>query len=231
MKSLAVVLLAALCIMLTAPVVQADPFRLPAAIYPPGAHLGFRPALTNAEMDCRWGFVCEGGYIPNFHLNTQDTLHRESGWDQSAGIQQRGRTTMAFELFVSRYDPVSEDVGITWSERAFLDLQAAVRAQGYLLHPRERHLLPEAHPGDKLVAVQYLGKQDLIVMAFWSGTLEIEGIALYDHRSPTAKQTAWTSLAVQFLRASQRSARVVRRERDAASSREQDARCTHGWSG
>jgi hypothetical protein len=35
-------------------------------------------------------------------------------------------------------------------------------------------------------------------MALWSGTLEIEGIALYDHQSLPAKQTAWSSLARQL---------------------------------
>jgi hypothetical protein len=206
MKSLAVVLLVALCAAaaLTPQGVQAAPLRIPAAVYPPGAHIGYRPALTNAEMDCMWGFVCEGGHLPNFHFRTQDELGRLTGWGQFAGIQHEGRTTMAFELFVSRYDPVPDETGTPWSERAFLDLEQAIHAQGYLLHPRDADPLPEAREGGTLVAVQHLGKQDLVVMASWSGTLESEGIALYDHRLPAVRQTAWTSLALQIHVASNR---------------------------
>ena len=154
-------------------------------------------------MDCMWGFFCEGG-LPNFHVRTQDELHRMDGWGQFAGIQQRGRTTMAFDLFVSRYDPVPDETGTLWSERAFLDLQAALHAQGYHLDRRGADLLPAAREGGTLVAVQHVGKQDLVVMASWSGTREIEGIAFYDHRPPAARQTAWASLALQIHLASNR---------------------------
>jgi hypothetical protein len=203
MKSLAVLLLVALCTAaaFTPQGVQAAPLRIPAAVYPPGAHIGYRPVLTNAEMDCLWGFFCEGN-VPLFHFEMQDQLHRVAGWGQFAGVQHHGRTTMAFELFVSRYDPVPDEMGTPWSERAFLDLQLAIHAQGYLLDRRDADLLSAASGGGTLVAVQHLGKQDLVVMASWSGTLEIEGIALYDDRPPTARQTAWASLARQMHLAS-----------------------------
>jgi hypothetical protein len=184
--------------------VDAASLRLPAAVYPPGAHIGYRPVLTNEQMDCMWGFVCEGGHFPNFHFRTQDELGRLSGWGQFAGIQHEGRTTMAFELFVSRYNPVSDGTGMPWSEQMFIDLTMAIHAQGYHLDRHNADLLPAASEGRSLVAVQYLGKQDLVVMAAWSGTLEVEGIALYDHRSPAARQTAWGSLALQIHLASTR---------------------------
>ena len=175
---------------------QAAALRIPAAVYPPGAHIGYRPALTNAEMDCLWGFFCEG-HLPLFHFRMQDQLHRVAGWAQFAGVQRHGRTTMAFALFVSSYDSVPDEAGIAWSKQAFLDLEAALQAQGY---HRDRHgtaLLPAVPQGGTLVAMQPSGKQDLVVIALWSGPLEIEGIALYDHRPPSARQTAWASLALQ----------------------------------
>jgi hypothetical protein len=197
MKSLAGLLLAFCAVITMTPVaVQASSPRIPAAAYPPGAHIGYRPVLTNAEMDCMWGFVCDGP-VPNFHFVTQDELHRVAGWAQFAGIQHYGRMLMSFELFVSRYDPVPDTVGTLWSKRAYLDLTSAIRAQGYRLGGRATDVLPPLPDGDALVAVQHLGKQDLVVMAARSETLEVEGIALYEHRPPAARQTAWASLARQ----------------------------------
>jgi hypothetical protein len=202
MKSLAVLLATfGIAAALTPQGVQAAPLRIPAATYPPGAHIASRPVVSNRQMDCLWGFFCEGN-VPLFHFQTQDQLHRVDGWAQFAGVQHRGRTTMAFELFVSRYDPVPDETGTSWSERAFLDLQATIRARGYLLDRRDKDLLSAAREGGTFVAVQHLGKQDLIVMASWSGTLEIEGIAFYDHQPSAARQIAWGSLARQMHRAS-----------------------------
>jgi hypothetical protein len=184
---------------------QAASLRIPSHVYPPGAHIGYRPVLTNGEVDCMWGFLCEGN-LPNFHVSTQDALHRLRGWGQFAGIQHRGRTTMAFALFISRYDPIPDEAGTPWSERAFLDLQTALHAQGYVRDGHDEALLPAARSGGALVAGQYLGRQDLVVMASWSGNVEIEGIALYDHRPPAARQTARTSLALQIHLASNRGA-------------------------
>jgi hypothetical protein len=181
--------------------VQAAPLRIPATLYPTGAHIGYRPVLTNAEVDCMWGFTCEGGYIPNFHFRTQDLLHRLSGWGQFAGVQQHGRTTMAFELFAGRYDPASDETGTSWSERAVIDLQAALHVQGYRQVRRNADAILGGHVSSPLLAVQHLGKQDLVVMACRSGSLELEGIALYDHRLPAAKRIAWNSLALQIHRA------------------------------
>jgi len=175
MKASTVLLLAAcgIAVALTPQGVQAAPLRIPAASYPSGAHIASRPVLSNQQMDCLWGFFCEGN-VPLFHFQTQDQLHRVDGWAQFAGVQRRGRTSMAFELFVSRYDQVPDETGTPWSERAFLDLQATIRAHGYLLDRRDADLLSAARTGGTLVAVQHVGKQDLVVMASWSGTREIE---------------------------------------------------------
>lgn len=182
---------------------QAAPVRIPTTMYPAGAHIGYRPVLTNAEVDCMWGFTCEGGYIPNFHFNTQNLLHRLSGWGQFAGVQQHGRTTMAFGLFVNQYDAVPDETGAPWSERAIIDLQAALHVQGYGHIRRNAVVLPGGGTSETLLAVQHLGQQDLVVMAVQSGSLELEGIALYDHGLPAAKQTAWHCLARQIHRAVQ----------------------------
>ena len=142
--------------------VQAAAPRLPAAIYPPGAHIGYRPALTNAEMDCLWSFFCEGN-VSVFHGATQDQLHRVAGWAQFAGVQHHGRTTMAFALFVSYYDSVPDEAGIAWSKQAFLDLEAALQAHGYHRDRRNTAFLPAVPQGGTLVAMQPSGKQDLVV--------------------------------------------------------------------
>lgn len=149
-------------------------------------------------MDCLWGFVCEGGNISNFHLTPQDHLHRLGGWAQFAGIQQYGRMTMAFQLFASSYDPAPGETGTPWSEWAFRDLALALHDQGYSFDRRHAGLIVSGHEGGRLLAVQPLGAQDLVVMAGWSGSFEVEGIALYRHGSRAAKHTAWTSLALQL---------------------------------
>lgn len=182
---------------------QSVPSRIPAAIYPPGARISYRPSLTNAQMDCMWGFLC-GGNVPRFHFKTQDQLHRLGGWGQFAGVHRRGRITMAFELFVSRYDAIPNAAGTPWSKQAFLDLGMALGAQGYACDRYGTSIRPPSPNGGALVAVQLLGRQDLVVMAVWSGSVAIEGIASYDHR-PAARQTAWASLVRQLQLASERS--------------------------
>lgn len=185
--------------------VQAAPARLPNAVYPSGAHILYEAAVSNAAMDCLWGFLCEGSYRPLFHYHMQDELHRTGGWAQFAGVHEHGRMVMAFELFVSRYDSAPSESGISWSELAFFDLESALVGQGYALDTRNEALLPTTPTGRGLIAVQHVGREDLVVMALWSGTLEIEGIASY-HRQPAARQTAWASLLLQVHLANQRGA-------------------------
>jgi hypothetical protein len=172
-------------------------------MYPAGADIGYKPALSNSRMDCMWGFVCEGD-TPNFHFRTQDDLHRIAGWGQFAGVHRGSRMVMAFELFVSRYDSDADATGMPWAADAFLDLKRALRLHRYTADQRAVNLLPREETGGRLVTIQRLGKQNLVVMALWSGTLEIEGIAMYDGRPAAAKQTAWTSLARQIRFASNR---------------------------
>jgi hypothetical protein len=178
---------------------------VPAPAYPLGAEISYRPALSNAEMDCLWNFFCEGG-VPLFHLASQDQLHRIAGWAQFAGVHRRGRMAMAFQLFVSRYSPVPDTTETAWSNDAFLDLARTIHAEHYRQESSARELLPAATEGGALVAVQRSGDQDLVIMAYWAGSLEIEGIASYKHVSQAAKQTAFASLALQIHLASARGA-------------------------
>lgn len=177
---------------------DAESPRIPADVYPSGAHVSFRPHLTNAEMDCMWGFICEGPPLPNFHLTPEGQLNRVGGWGQFAGVQRHGRTVMAFELFVSRYGPNLRDAAMSGSEQAFHDLELAIWSQGYRPNPHATRLISKATNGGAIGAVQFLGTQDLVVMASWSGPEEIEGIALYDNKPSSAGQRAWTSLAQQI---------------------------------
>jgi hypothetical protein len=202
MKTLITLLLVALCSVLAlAPQgVRADPPGIPAAVYPLGAHIDYRPVLSNTEMDCMWGFFCEGN-VPLFHFATEDQLHRFAGWGQFAGVQRRHEMTMGFQLFVSQYASGGDETGMPWAERAFIDLRRALSSRRYNF-ARSGFDLPAPLAGGNLIAVQKVGKQNLVVMASWSQGQEIEGIAFYDHRSRTAGERALTCLAGQIRFAS-----------------------------
>jgi hypothetical protein len=175
---------------------------IPASVYPSGAHITYRPVVSNADLDCLWGFFCDGN-VPLFHFQTEDQLHRSGGWAQFAGVPRGRHTRMAFELFVSAYG-ATDSAGAPWSERAFLDLRAALHDHDY--HPAHRAsgLLPAVRDGGTFVVVERSGSRDLAVMAYWAGSLEIEGIVMYAHGSAAARQVAWSSLALQIRVAADR---------------------------
>jgi hypothetical protein len=174
MKSLAGLLLALCAVVTMTPAsVQASSHGIPAAAYPPGAHIGYRPVLTNAEMDCMWGFVCDGP-VPNFHFVTQDDLHRTDGWAEFAGAQLDGGR-MVFALFASTYAP-------GWSRQAYEDLIVTTENQGYAAVPGlATH--PSIAGGESMAELQPNGRFDLVVMAAWTGTHEVEGLADFAHNS------------------------------------------------
>src|SRR5579859_6664562 len=142
--------------------------RLPAALYPSGAHITYRPSISNESMDCMWGFYCEGS-IALFHFQSETELHRAGGGGQFAGVRAHRRMTMAFELFASRYDTGIDDNGNSWAAVAFADFCAAVQAHNY--HPIRinRGLLPHGSQGAWTAQLQRSGTSDLIVMAAWTG--------------------------------------------------------------
>jgi len=176
--------------------VQAASLRVPAMLYPGGAHISYQSVLSNEQMDCMWGFFCEGN-VPLFHFATQDQLHRVDGWGQFAGLRRHGRMVIGFELFVSRYAPASDAEGVSWSARAFADLRAAIYAHGYITLRHLPRLVPAADSGGYLAELEPSSDYDLVVMGCWTGSLEVEGIVMYDHHSPWAQHTALTDLTLQ----------------------------------
>src|SRR5947209_2285457 len=115
--------------------VEAAAPRVPADTYPPHSHISYVAPLSNEQMDCMWGFFCEGS-IPVFHVTTERDLHRLDGWAQFAGWHHNA---MTFELFASRYSASIDDQGTSASAAAFTEFAAVLRGAGYrCLHPSIR---------------------------------------------------------------------------------------------
>jgi hypothetical protein len=173
--------------------------RLPAALYPPGAHIGYDPSLSNHDFDCTWGFMCEDG-IPLFHFATQDALHRAGGWAQFAAWRHV-HSRMTFALYVSSYEATLDPQGRPWSRDAFDDLLRATHVQGY---GQVRHLPSLVRPGtnaDAIAELQPSGSNDIMVMAYWGATTEIEALAVFDHGAAGSRRTATRYLTRQVLAA------------------------------
>ena len=174
--------------------------RLPATLYPRGAHITYRPSLSNDAMDCLWGFFCEGN-VPLFHVQTQDQLHRADGWGQFAGLRRHGQMVMAFELFASHYAPGADQQGMAWSAAAFDDFLQVSLLQGYTPAPHISQLLPRGVGGASGALLQSSGKDDLLVMACWRGSAEVEAIATFPQRSQTLRAVAVRDLSQQVAAA------------------------------
>jgi hypothetical protein len=179
---------------------QAASPQIPARDYPAGASISFRPTLSNHQMDCLWGFFCEGG-VPLFHLLSEDQLHRVGGWAQFAGLRQRGRIAVAFQLFASQYQAGTDADGTPFSQEAFDDLIRVVHAHGYSVMANQPHLVPAAANGGSIAEVQRWSSNELIVMACWSGTQDVEAIVAVDHGSESVRRNALRDLTLQVLRA------------------------------
>jgi hypothetical protein len=180
--------------------------RVPASSYPAGAHIAYHPTFSNHQMDCAWGFFCEGN-VPLFHYFTQDQLHRLSGWAESAASRSRG-TIIAFQLFASRYDPQVGDDGTPWNVRAFQDLATTTHDHGYRPLPSAPALVPDAARGGVLAESKTSGHSELLVMACWTGSVEVEAIAMFDRHSAGAHSAALADLSRQVTVAMRRSYRV-----------------------
>lgn len=178
-------------------VTQAAAPRLPSAMYPVGAHISYRPAISNSAMDCLWGFFCEG-HSPLFHFQTESELKRTGGWGQFAAVRVHGRTAMAFELFASQYGE-GDSAGKPWARAAFADFCMAIQSHGYGVSRTHADLLPPGSTGGWTVQLQPSGSSDLIVVAAWTGRREVEAIVLFDHR-PAAIRTRVTSLLIHQVR-------------------------------
>jgi hypothetical protein len=153
-------------------------------------------------MDCAWGFACRHGQPlagePRFHLTFQDALHRISGWGQLARSTVLGHE-MLFALFVSRYDPGAPD-GLPWNVRAFMDFRVALMDQNYQdLDPVPR-LAPAGVVANQSLQELRAPADDIRAMTCWTGTIEVEGLAVYQHGSKQALHIA-TRYLVRQLRA------------------------------
>jgi len=162
--------------------------RIPATSYPAGAHIAYSPSVSNHQLDCSWGFFCEGN-VPLFHFQTQDQLHRIGGWAMYAGWRHH-RSSMQFALYASHYQAGVDSNRNPWNRAAFDDLLLATRAQGYVPLRHVARLLPARVAGGDMDELQRSGLKDLMVMAGWSGSLEVEAIVVFDHGSATARQMA-----------------------------------------
>lgn len=170
-----------------------------ASLYPAGAHISYRPDLSNLQMDCMWGFLCDGGVVL-FHTTSESTLHRLSGWGEFASSGVDGPS---FELFASRYGSGTNFDGTPWAQAAFADLALASRTHGY----RTVHLSQIHHtsldPTHVLTAQVPCGASNLLVMAWWDGTAEVEAIVAYNRKPAAERRIAVTDLVRQVDMATQ----------------------------
>jgi hypothetical protein len=171
---------------------------VPAGLYPVGAGISYRPAVSNHTMDCLWGFSCEG-QVSLFHSRLESDLHRTGGWAQFAGVHHRGQLSMAFELFASRYGPGVNAADIPWGGAALADFLGTLRAHDY--HPlgNAPHLVGAGGTSSQVVA--QTGGKDIVVMAAWNGRTEVEAIVAFYRASPAARRAAIGQLARQVRRA------------------------------
>jgi hypothetical protein len=175
------------------------------SLYPAHSHIVVMSAATNLQVDCAWGFVCEAGkpdmQQPRFHLSTEDALHRLSGWGQLAQGTLFGKPVY-FSVFVSHYDAGDPD-GLPWNVRAFMDFREALMLQGYQdLDPVPR-LAPRGALANQGLQQLHARSGDVRAMTCWTGTIEAEGIAMYQHGSKPARQSATTYLTRQLRAAIQ----------------------------
>ena len=169
--------------------------RIPASYYPAGTHITYFATLSNHRLDCMWGFFCEG-QLPLFHVQTQDQLHRTSGWAQYA-TWRRHHEKMQFVVYGSTYAAGADSAGTPWSQAAFDDLLLATHVNGYLPLRHMPRLLPATAPGGSIAELQLSGSLDLVVMACWTGSQEVEAIVVFDHRSSSDRKMALRDLAQQ----------------------------------
>ncbi|HLJ67808.1 MAG TPA: hypothetical protein VKX16_10665 [Chloroflexota bacterium] len=179
---------------------HAASLRIQATSYPPHTRLTQLSPLSNSQMDCDWSFTCANGSpvtsAPVFHFNTQDELHRLTGWAQF-GDSGRRATRMLFAVFASRYS-TDDSGGLPWNVRAFSDFRTALMAQRYRDISRVPPLLPAGQVGNTSEQLASSASGDVVAMACWTGSIEVEGLAVYAHGSKTQRHLAVRYLARQI---------------------------------
>jgi len=67
---------------------------------------------------------------PQFHLRTQDELHRTSGWSQ-LGVSRQNSQSTQFTIYASRCAKVNNRAKLPWALEAMVDLRLAAWLHGY----------------------------------------------------------------------------------------------------
>lgn len=181
---------------------RVDSSSAPGRLYPAHTRLIDLPQVTNQQMDCKWGFSCEEGQpvtsAPIFHFQVQDALHRLGGWARFGNRTGFG-PTMLFALFASRYNSGNEN-GLPWNVSAFSDFRGALMSRGYgdldLAHiPR---LVPPGTLGNASVQLAHTADGDILAMACWTRSVEVEAIAIFVHGSMAQYRLAFRALTRQM---------------------------------
>lgn len=173
---------------------------LAAGLYPAHTSLSVIAPLSNMRMDCSWAFICQDGHPladqPLFHLTSEDDLHRVSGWAQFGQVHT-GHGTMLFALYASRHADGQDAEGLPWSLRAFVDFRLTTLAHGFGELNHDPILIPEGVLGNSGAQLDRGSKQDILALAAWTGTVEVEAVAVYPHGDRTMRAIAVRDLTNQ----------------------------------
>lgn len=187
---------------------RAGDARLPATLYPPGTHITYQPRVSNAEMDCSWGFICDwrtgrclrvcpfSTLNSLFHLRTQEQLRRVGGWSQT-GTSGGDSQMSQFALYMSQYAAGSNRAGIPWSLQGLLDLQRTAWLHGYEPLARPTGLLPATMSGTVLAMRHHYGNVSVLLLAYDSGTQEVESM-VSTTGGRALQQQVWNDLVLQL---------------------------------
>jgi hypothetical protein len=151
-------------------------------------------------MDCAWGFVCQDGqplvHQPLFHLRTQDDLHRLGGWAQFASGGVQGHHLL-FALLASHYGP-SDPESMPWNVQAFSDFRIALTVVGYRDVERVPRLAPKGAVANQSLQVLHSPTMTVLAMSCWTGSIEIEGTAIFHPNSVALRRVALHHLIAQM---------------------------------
>ena len=190
----------AACILPPLPTFATSAPHIAPALYPARTRISVLAPLSNQQMDCNWGFACHNGQALLqswiFHLRTQDDLHRLSGWAQFGDVRPLARR-MLFAVFASHYS-LDASNGLPWNIAAFSDFRGATMSMRYQELEHTPPFLPKGILGNTSVQQLRSNSIDILAMACWAGSIEVEGIAIYTHGETHQERIAMQSLTGQM---------------------------------
>jgi hypothetical protein len=148
----------------------ARPRGIPARLYPRQERIVYEATVSNARLDCAWGFDCSRvPPAPTLHCSRQDALGRVGGWLQTTDGDARYAPT--FALAASTYPARGAP---TPASRARADLAVAAEANGFVPVP------PPPLPGAHVTALR-LTDGDVVVDLLGADVAgeEVEGYVLW----------------------------------------------------